>query len=172
MHAHSGMHSLGSELSLEKLRLMYSETHAQLLSWESWLAPTVHITHKFSPRNWQPHPHIVGGASNPRKFSPRFLILYQFAKVFSLKSFPLYGIYYNQLLYVCHVDCNWRYWSQLSCKQRWYFKYDPKVCPGTWKVSCIHISITLPSHPTSSHTHIHTNIHTYINHVVCLGGKC
>ena len=30
--------------------------------------------------------------SNPRKFSPRKLYFHQFAKVFSLKSFPLYGI--------------------------------------------------------------------------------
>ena len=31
-------------------------------------------------------------ASNPQKFSPRKLYFHQFTKVFSLESFPLYGM--------------------------------------------------------------------------------
>ena len=37
-------------------------------------------------------PLVWQKASNPRKFSPRKSNYYQFAKVFSLESFPLYSI--------------------------------------------------------------------------------
>ena len=54
----------------------------------------------FSRENRWPHPLIILAPSDPRKFSLQISRFPRFMKVFSLESFPLYGIFL-----VCELFC-------------------------------------------------------------------
>ena len=55
----------------------------------------VAICESFLHKIWGVASFGMAKASNPRKFSPRKSYFHQFAKVFSLTSFPLYGMLFH-----------------------------------------------------------------------------
>ena len=78
------------------------------------------------------HTHsLLVASNNPRKFSPQISYFHQFAKVFSLESFPLYGIeriretYMQDLHLHCTCTCN----------------ITSSICSATWS-TVLHIRCT------------------------------
>ena len=95
-------HKLITQFTAFQLQLWskHSTWHLQLLPYSGKLSreKTFHkfcsfvaIRESFLHEIWGVASFGTAKASNPRKFSPRKSYFHQFAKVFSLESFPLYG---------------------------------------------------------------------------------
>ena len=97
---------------------------------------------KFSPQNLEGVVSFgMARSGNPRKFSPQ-----KFTKVFSLKSFPLYGIVYSAPLFVCfqHKIRFWSMFLPVSKNLAYYTQENP--FSGTSKNSTLSFSSSIIMH--------------------------